>query len=74
MECSTRRSWKECPRRCDAGSAKPMPTVMVPSPVKNSSEYWEAAVSGLLLGVGETIPDPIGVAVDSKGSIATAME
>jgi hypothetical protein len=35
MECSTRRNWKECPRRCDAGSAKPMPTVMVPSPVKN---------------------------------------
>jgi hypothetical protein len=51
-----------------------MPTVMVPSPVKNSSEYWEAAVSGLLLVVGETILDPNGVAVDSKGSIATAME
>jgi hypothetical protein len=31
-------------------------------------------VSGLLLVVGETILDPNGVAVDSKGSIATAME
>jgi hypothetical protein len=33
-----------------------------------------AAVTDLLLTVEETIPDPIGVAVDSKGSIATAME